>query len=176
MSKENALRKRRIWVNNKNDYCIVDTETTGLGKNDKVIEIAIIDLDGNVLLNTLVNSNKRIHWAAEKVHGISNGEIETAPGVKLVGNRVKDILTNRIMIAYNAKFDARMIKQTFNLNVNYQCLMHNEMEFIGTSRYISLEVATSKLRINKQEHRALGDCKLCLKLINSSMGEKEEVS
>ncbi len=75
MSKENALRKRREWLNNKKDYCIVDTETTGLGKNDKVIEIA-----------------------------------------------------------------------------------------------------TSKLRNNNQEHRALGDCKLCLKLINSSMGKKEEVS
>ncbi len=37
-------------------YYILDTETTGLGKKDQVIEIAIIDnADGSVILNTLLS-------------------------------------------------------------------------------------------------------------------------
>ncbi|MFW6311457.1 MAG: 3'-5' exonuclease [Nanoarchaeota archaeon] len=176
MSKEKALQTRKRWLNNKTKYCIVDTETTGLGKADKVVEIAIIDLDGNILLNTLVNPNKKIHWAAEKVHGISNSMVQTAPDIIEVGSKVNDILKNRIMIAYNAKFDARMIKQSFNLNVKYECLMHNVMDYMSTSRYISLEVATTNIRSDYQEHRALEDCYLCLKLIKSSPGLEEEVS
>ncbi len=174
MSKEKALKARREWLANKQNYCIVDTETTGLSGRDKVIEIAIIDLEGNVLLNTLVNPERRIHKNAERVHGISNSMIKKAPGIGQVVSRVRDILMNRVMIAYNASFDARMIKQTFNLNVRYECLMHNVMDFLGTGgRRISLEVATANLRDNQQEHRALGDCYLCLKLINSSPGVEE---
>ncbi len=176
MSKEKALKTRKKWHTNKMKYCIVDTETTGLGYSDKVVEVAIIDLDGNILLNTLVNPNKRIHWAAEKVHGISNSMVQKAPGIKEIAGKVREILMNRTMIAYNARFDARMIKQTFNINVSYECLMHNVMDYIGTSRYVSLEVATAKLRHNQQEHRALGDCYLCLKLINSSIGVEEGIS
>lgn len=176
MSKEKALQVRKSWLNNKTQYCIVDTETTGLGKTDKVVEIAIIDLDGKILLNTLVNPNKKIHWAAEKVHGISDSMVQNAPDVREIARKVNEILKNRIMIAYNAKFDARMIKQSFNLNVKHECLMHNVMDFIGTNRYVSLEVATTNIRSDYQEHRALEDCYLCLKLIKTSSGMEEEVS
>ncbi len=176
MSKEKALKTRKRWLNNKERYCIVDTETTGLGKTDIVVEIAIIDLDGNILLNTLVNPKKKIHWAAEKVHGISNSKVQNAPDIREVARKVNKILKNKIMIAYNAKFDARMIKQSFNLNVRYECLMHNVMDFIETHKYVSLEVATTNVRSDYQEHRALEDCYLCLKLIKSSFGMEEEVS
>jgi len=135
-----------------------------------------LDLDGKILLNTLVNPNKKIYWSAEKVHGISNSMVQNAPDVREIARKVHDILKNRIMIAYNARFDARIIKQSFNLNVKHECLMHNVMGFIGTHKYVSLEVATSNIRNDYQEHRALGDCYLCLKLIKSSPGLEEEVS
>ncbi|EKY7752814.1 hypothetical protein RC723_004313 [Salmonella enterica] len=37
------------WLNS--DYLIIDTETTGLDNNAEVIEIAIINMHGDVLLN-----------------------------------------------------------------------------------------------------------------------------
>jgi len=33
----------------------LDTETTGVGLYDLVIEVGIVDLDGNVLFNSLIN-------------------------------------------------------------------------------------------------------------------------
>ncbi len=41
-------------MQNKDKYAILDTETTGLGKNDEIIEISILALDGTVLLDTYV--------------------------------------------------------------------------------------------------------------------------
>ncbi|MFP4015946.1 MAG: 3'-5' exonuclease [Halanaerobiales bacterium] len=176
MSKERALRMRQKWLNNKHMYCILDTETTGLGKVDKIVEIAIIDLAGNVLLNTLVNPGIRINKGAEMVHGISNSMVKDAPDVREVGMKVREILKNRTMIAYNAKFDARMIRQSFGFNVRYECLMHNVMDYIESRRFVKLEVATASIRNESQEHRALGDCYLCLDLIKSTPGIEEEVS
>lgn len=176
MSKESALQTRQKWLNNKHKYCIVDTETTGLAIRDKIVEIAIIDLDGNVLLNTLVNPGISIDKGAERVHGISNSMVKGAPSIREVGRKVRDILKNRIMIAYNAKFDARMIRQTFGFNTRYECLMHNVMDFIDTRRFVKLEVATASIRTENQEHRALGDCCLCLDLIKATPGLEEEVS
>lgn len=65
---ENADKKKRIseindliqgarkFLNELNDYVILDTETTGLGENDIIIQIAIIDLHENDLINTYVKS------------------------------------------------------------------------------------------------------------------------
>lgn len=39
---------------NPKDWLILDTETTGLDSRDRIVEIAVIDLSGVVLLNTLV--------------------------------------------------------------------------------------------------------------------------
>lgn len=58
---------------------ILDTETTGLDYDDKIVEIAVIDLDGNVLINTLVDPNKAIPKEATEIHGIANKMVENAP-------------------------------------------------------------------------------------------------
>ncbi|NLM96009.1 MAG: 3'-5' exonuclease [Halanaerobiaceae bacterium] len=169
MSRESAIEKRKRWLENKQKYCLVDTETTGLGNNDRVVEIAIIDLDGKVLLNTLVNPGISIPPEAERIHGISDSMVKDAPSIGSVGEKIRENLNDRIMIAYNAEFDARMIRQTFNIDVNYECLMYNVMDFHNSDRYMSLEKATAHLRKEDQEHRALGDCYLCLKLIKHSL-------
>ena len=45
-------------LNNKNNYVILDTETTGLGDNDVIVQLGILDLNGNVLLDTLIKPTK----------------------------------------------------------------------------------------------------------------------
>ncbi|WP_227522462.1 exonuclease domain-containing protein [Klebsiella pneumoniae] len=40
------------WLNS--DHVIIDTETTGLMASDEIIEITIINMRGEILLNTLV--------------------------------------------------------------------------------------------------------------------------
>ena len=63
-----------IWEN-KNDYVILDTETTGLGYSDKIVEIGVIDLDGNELVNTLVNPQMEIPMEASCIHYIWDSDV-----------------------------------------------------------------------------------------------------
>lgn len=49
------------WVQEWLTNCLIlDTETTGLGDDAEIVEIAIIDQDKNVLLNSLVKPSKPI--------------------------------------------------------------------------------------------------------------------
>ena len=168
-NKKLALDRRRYWIEHKDKYCIVDTETTGLTSYDQVIEIAIIDLEGNVLLNTLCIPTVEISDDAAVVHGIDKYVLREAKAPSWVDiyPEVKRILDDRIMLAYNADFDERMILQTCRYNnVNSfefisECIMHNVMKYYSSEQYIALQEVSS----NQQNHRALGDCLLCLDLI-----------
>lgn len=44
------------WLNS--DHVIIDTETTGLMASDEIIEITIINMRGEILLNTLVKPSR----------------------------------------------------------------------------------------------------------------------
>ena len=53
----------------------LDTETTGLHPpHDKLVEVAIIDEAGDVVLDTLVNPERPIGFATQ-IHGISDAMV-----------------------------------------------------------------------------------------------------
>ena len=54
---------------------IFDTETTGLDKTDEVVEIACVDIDGNVLMNALVKPTCSVSDGARAVHGIGDDQL-----------------------------------------------------------------------------------------------------
>lgn len=63
----------RQWAINllERNSLFFDTQTTGLGTRDQVIEIAAIDKDGFVVLNTRIKPTVPIHPEAQCVHDIS---------------------------------------------------------------------------------------------------------
>jgi DNA polymerase III subunit epsilon len=90
----------------------IDTETTGLGMADEIVEISIIDHDGCVLLESLVKPSKPIPQATTRIHGITNEDVRTAPPWPTVWNDVRSLLAIRLIVIYNADFDIRMMKQS----------------------------------------------------------------
>ena len=63
----------------RDDVLVLDTETTGL-KQAEVIEVSVINTKGEVLLDTLVRPRTSyMNPHAQRVHGISLGELETQP-------------------------------------------------------------------------------------------------
>jgi len=149
-------------MQNKEKYAILDTETTGLGKNDEIIEISILGLDGTVLLDTYVKPSIPVSKGAYDVHKIENSTLENAPSWPEVWPQVEVVLKGKRLIAYNAKFDVRMIQQSCkNHNIEepflrYLCMMELVMEWKGFRP--KLEHFAS----GTQEHRALADCKIIL--------------
>jgi len=74
--RNNAIRFARGVLAQKQNYLILDTETTGLGEKDVIIQMALIDLDGNVLLDSLVKPKKKKSISREATEVV--GKIWTA--------------------------------------------------------------------------------------------------
>ena len=56
----------------------LDTETTGIGLSDVVIEVAVVDSNGEMLFNGLINPERPIPEESSKVHGITNEMVKDA--------------------------------------------------------------------------------------------------
>lgn len=90
----------------------IDTETTGFEGFAQVIELAITDASGNVLFESKLRPTVTINPRAQEVHGIKLSSLKSAPTWPQVAEKVRSLLDGRKIIAYNAPFDSRMMKQT----------------------------------------------------------------
>ncbi|QKT20788.1 3'-5' exonuclease (plasmid) [Salmonella enterica] len=98
------------WLNS--DYLIIDTETTGLDNNAEVIEIAIINMHGDVLLNSLVKPTCSIPAVVTKINNITDEMVADAPLWRDIFPVILNIIDGKKWLAWNSKFDARLIIQT----------------------------------------------------------------
>lgn len=110
------------WANNLiagkyGNWVVLDTETTGLGSTDEIIELAIISKYGSTMLDTLIKPTCSISEGARNVHHIQDSELADAPTFPDIYPRLQQILTNNLVLIYNASFDYSKIK--------YQCQLHN---------------------------------------------------
>jgi DNA polymerase-3 subunit epsilon len=154
----------------------LDTETTGLELYDQVIEICILDHDGQVLLETLVKPTKPISAGARRVHGIGDAVLRSAPSWAQIWPAVQTIIAGRSVAIYNADFDMRMLRQSHRAHglewrvseVNSFCVMEIYARYNGlwdarrrSYRSISLESAGRQCGIRlPNAHRAKADALL----------------
>jgi DNA polymerase-3 subunit epsilon len=91
---------------------ILDTETTGLEAHDEVIQLAIVDMRGHVLLQTLVRPTVPVGTEARAIHGITDEVLAEAPSFAQLHETIAGLLGNRSVLAYHAHFDCRLLAQT----------------------------------------------------------------
>jgi len=161
----------------------LDTETTGIGKNDVLVEISVIDHDGSVLLDSLVRPNKLIPFEATKIHGITDEMVSDASQWPEVWLDVKSALAGRFVAIYNADFDIRLIKQSHTQNhmrwkkpagTTFFDVMAFYAQFYGqwnprygNYRWQSLEAARKQCGLSlPNSHRALDDTLLTRALLH----------
>lgn len=170
------------WI--RRNYRIIDTETTGLGADAQIVEVAIVDLKGEVLLNTLVKPAIAIPEEATAIHGITNEMVADAPAWSDVLPTVLELL-GKYWITYNAEFDLRMIEQSSTLPLPQMspfCAMRLYAEFNGEwdalrrkYKWKKLTEAATALDAWPKEnigvpHRALYDCRLTRNIILAMAG------
>jgi hypothetical protein len=88
---------------------ILDTETTGLHDGARIVEIAILNIDGTVLLESLVNPGVPIPAEATRIHGITDAAVSTAPTFSDLLLPLTEALHDRKVVIYNRDFDKRRL-------------------------------------------------------------------
>jgi len=148
---------------------IIDTETTGLvegpekNPNAEVIELAIISVRGKVLFNARFKPIHKIPAHVTEIHGIKDSALKKAPSFAEKYPEILKILHGKIVVAYNSRFDQKVIENTcrlHNLNpatdVVWECAMWAYKGYQESPRFLKLPNST---------HSALADCNATLEII-----------
>ena len=90
----------------------LDTETTGTGQIDRIIQVGIVNAKGETLFESLVNPGMLIPSESSAVNGITNEMVLNAPVWTQIWPDVEAVLKGRVIGIYNADFDLRLLRQT----------------------------------------------------------------
>lgn len=172
-----AGKAAKQWL--ENECLIIDTETTGLGSNAQIIELAIIDHLGKTIFDQRFKPTVDIEPRAEEIHGISMDDLLDKPSWPDKVEEIKKILLSKPVVIFNADFDLGMLASTtisFSLDadwiekINYHCAMYLSAKAFGaTNRYGSISLATAAGHANVQwqgdAHNASADALATLEVL-----------
>ncbi len=92
----------------------LDTETTGLGNTDEIIEISVVGMDAQVLFDSLIKPKQPIPAASTAINHISMEMVADSPTFPEIWPALQEILRPCPIGMYNAEFDTRMITQSMS--------------------------------------------------------------
>ncbi|EPH4766567.1 3'-5' exonuclease [Escherichia coli] len=158
------------------DCLTLDTETTGVGDDAEICEITILDVTGAPILDTLVRPTRPIPAEATAIHKITDAMVGSAPSWPEVAEQYAAAVAGRTVVAYNAAFDARLLRQTYQIHgltapvLTTACAMLMYAEWHGEYdrgrdrwRWLKLiEAATDCGVAEDGAHRALADARMTL--------------
>ena len=145
---------------------VVDVETTGFGRYDKVVEIAAVTLDPVTWeiideYDTLINPERDV--GPTGVHGISASMVEAAPTFAEILAAVAGRLRGSVLVAHNLAFDARMLRYEFErLGVDID-LGSGLCTYLETRKKLPRACEEHDIHLT-QQHRALADARATAEL------------
>ncbi|RDW99284.1 3'-5' exonuclease [Gardnerella vaginalis] len=146
------------------DYCVLDTETTGLSAYyDEIIEIGILRVRNNEIVDRydqLIKPNFDIDGFITALTGITNDMLEGMPSIDSVKTDVLSFIGDDIILGHNTSFDMRFLNEGFKtqLSNQYMDTMQFARKLYPELKHYSLSDLTDYLGLHNNEHRALADC------------------
>ncbi len=179
-SRASEMATAKTWAHHlmqRDDWVVMDIETTGLGINAEVVEVAIVGNRGEVLLNTLVRPRTPPEPGASRVHGLRADALRGQPRFEQIHGSVAKVLTGRTVIAYNAQFDQSVLShmcQTAGLrridDCTWECAMLRYEQWRGFRASLATACEIESID-GASRHRALPDARLVWNLIRRMAGE-----
>jgi len=166
------------------DVVILDTETTGLEDDARIVDLAVTTAAGETLLDTLVNPGEPIPASATEIHGITDAMVAGAPTFAQILPDLAAAVFGRRVLIYNDVFDLGRLSHELAL------LGADVPEFTAAARWEDVMLPYSDWYGEWSDwhgnyrwqplgggHRALGDCLAvvdCLKsMARGASGEQE---
>lgn len=163
---------------------ILDSETTAL--DGEIIQLAIIDTAGTILLNTLVQpQNPAVMFdaietgvSAYQIHGIRPERLANAPTFPEIYEQIRHITDGRQVVIYNAAFDIGRLDSDCHRHKlpklktdDWDCAMLEYARWYGQYSHHWEDYRWQPLNGG---HDAVGDCQAVLQLLHE-MTESENI-
>ncbi|MEU0743976.1 3'-5' exonuclease [Streptomyces sp. NPDC006134] len=98
------------------DVLVLDTETTGLDEDARIVELAVLNSRGEVLLDTLLNPGVPVPDDAAAIHGITTEALVGAPTFSDVLVQLTGLLDGKRCLIYNKWFDVGRLQHELTLH------------------------------------------------------------
>ena len=159
-------------------YAVVDVETTGLARDDRIISAAVYRLDARGEVEdhwyTLVNPERDPGpvW----IHGLTSEVLEGAPLFRDIAEEFAARLAGRVLVAHNAVFDWQMIAREY-ARAEREAPVRQRLCTIALSKELRLPLANHKLEtlaahfgvVQRRAHHALDDARVLAEAFRPSL-------
>ena len=150
-------------------YAVVDVETTGLARDDRIISAAVYRLDarGEVEDHWYTMVNPERDPGPVWIHGLTSEMLEGAPLFQDIAEEFADRLRDRVLVAHNAVFDWQMIAREY-ARVRSEAPVRQRLCTIALSKELGLPLPNHKLEslaahfgvVQQRAHHALDDARV----------------
>lgn len=172
--KHNFHEVNKFNPKSESDYIFIDTETSSLD-NPYILDIAILDIHGSILLSSKIRYSGYITEQAKKVHNIQTTDLACHPYPNEIEDDLYKILRNKTVIAYNIEFDLKALKATFTskkmaalieqIEKNCICMMKATQELFRFRQRQTLINVTAQFELEQlPAHNAKNDALMLVKL------------
>jgi DNA polymerase III subunit epsilon len=165
-------------------YAVIDLEATGgkLGE-ERIIEVAIFMFDGRRIVDqfiTLVRPDVPIPPFVQKLTGIRESDVQTAPRFHEIAKRIVQMTEGAVFVAHNAPFDYRILREEFaRLGFDYLRVVLDTIplteKFLPGMPSYGLSTLCAELNIpHTRKHRADGDARATVHLLQILLDKDRE--
>jgi DNA polymerase-3 subunit epsilon len=158
------------------EFMVVDTETNGLaGDSCEMTEVGAVLVGGGELhdrWSSLCRTSAPLKRGIQRFTGISQAMVDSAPSLEDVLPPLGRRLENRIMVAHNAPFDRRVLRQAFDrVGLDWPdppviCTAALARALLPLQNKRGLGVLADALGIEVAlAHRALADAETCARVL-----------
>ncbi|WP_405494334.1 DEDDh family exonuclease [Streptomyces sp. NBC_00096] len=159
-------------------YAVVDVETTGLARDDRIISAAVYRLDarGNVEDHWYTLVNPLRDPGPVWIHGLTSDMLQDAPLFKDIAEEFAGRLADRVLVAHNAIFDWQMIAREY-ARADTTAPVRQRLCTIALSKELNLPLSNHKLEslaahfgvVQQRAHHALDDARVLAEAFRPSL-------
>jgi DNA polymerase-3 subunit epsilon len=159
-------------------YAVVDVETTGLARDDRIISAAVYRLDahGEVEDHWYTTVNPERDPGPVWIHGLTSEMLEGAPLFTDIAGEFADRLEGRVLVAHNAVFDWQMIAREY-ARAQREAPVRQRLCTIALSKELGLPLPNHKLEtlaahfgvVQRRAHHALDDARVLAEVFRPSL-------